>query len=180
MKKGRAFIFAAALVLLIHGGAAGQANQTSHTVTMEVDAIAVLNLTGGNITLSVSAPATGGQIPQDGTDSTCYLQYTSTVPSGQSRTLTVAWGGADTAPAGTSLKVTANPDGGTNEGSSAGQKTVSSSAQVVVNTVGSCFTGTGGTDGANLAYVLSVDTATSLVAGESQQATLTYTLTDAS
>ena len=180
MRKWKSTICAVSIILFVSGMVAGQANVVSHTVTMQVNDIAVLNLTGGNITLTVTAPATGGEVPQDGTDSTCYLQYTSTVPSSQTRNISVAWGGSDAAPAGTSLLVTATPSGGTNEGSTGGQKTITSSAQNVVTTIGSCYTGTGGTDGANLAYVLSVTTPTSLVASESQVATVTYTLTDAS
>lgn len=179
MKKVRLLTQAAALILLVSGSALGQANIDSHTVTMEVGNMAVLNLTGGNITLTIAAPGTGGQQPADDTDNTCYLQYTATVPSGLTRTLTVAWGAGDSAPAGCSLNVTAAPSGAAGEGSTAGLRTISSSAQTVVTGIGSCYTGTGGTDGANLSYVLTVTDASSLIAGDSQAATVTYTLTDA-
>ena len=179
MSKVRLVTLTATLVLLVCGSALGQANLDAHTVTMDVGNMAVLNLTGGNITLTIAAPGTGGQQPTDDTDNTCYLQYTATVPSGMTRNLSVAWGAGDTAPAGCSLRVTAAPSGAAGEGSTAGQRTISSSGQTVATGMGSCYTGTGGTDGANLGYVLTVTDASSLVAGDSEAATVTYTLTDA-
>jgi len=179
MKKLQLMTLGTAFVLLVCGSAMGQANVDSHTVTMVVGDIAVLNLTGGNITLTIAAPGTGGQQPVDDTDNTCYLQYTATVPSGMTRTLSVAWGAGDTAPGGCSLRVTATPSGVVGEGSTSGQRTLSSSAQSVVTAIGSCYTGTGALDGANLSYVLTVTDALTLVANESQAATVTYTLTDA-
>jgi hypothetical protein len=178
MKKMKLLTLAAALILLVSGSALGQANVASHTVTMEVGNMAVLNLTGGNITLTIAAPGTGGQQPADDTDNTCYLQYTATVPSGMTRTLTVAWEAGDTAPGGCELRVTTTPSGQAGEGSTAGQRTISSSGQAAVTSIGSCYTGTGGTDGANLSYVLTVTDPSSLVAGDSEAATVTYTLTD--
>jgi hypothetical protein len=157
--------------------ASATANQT---VTMQVNAICVLAATGNPSTLTVTAPAAGGADPVAASDNATYAQYTSTVPSSQTRKLTAAWGAADAAPAGCSLKLTATPPGGGNRGSSAGQITLTSTAQDVVSGIGSCATGVGGTDGAQLAYSLAVTSVTSLVAGESKSATVTLTLTDAS
>jgi len=156
--------------------AAATANQT---VSMQVNAICVLGVTGSPSTLTVSAPATGGDTPSNPSSNTTYAQYTSTVGASTTRKLTAAWGGSDAAPAGCSLKLTATPSGGTNQGTSAGQITMSATAQDVITTIKSCATGTGGSNGAQLTYVLSVDTVTSLVAAESKSATITLTLTDA-
>lgn len=178
MRKCRSLFLAATLILFSAVLASAQTDTASHTVTMTVNAIAVLDITGGNINLIIEAPGTGGQTPSNDTDTTCRLQYTTTVASSLTRTITVAWGGSDAAPAGTSLRVQVAPSGQTNEGSTAGQRTISSSAQTVITGIGSCATGTSGSSGALLTYTLSVDTMTSLVAGESQSATVTYTLTD--
>jgi hypothetical protein len=151
----------------------------NQTVTMQVNAIGVLAVTGNPSTLTVSAPAAGGATPSNPSNNGTYVQYTSTVGSSDSRKLTAAWGGSDAAPAGCSLKLTATPSGGTNEGTTAGQITLSSTAQDIVTTIKSCATGTAGTNGAQLTYLLSVDAVTSLVAGESKSATVTLTLTDA-
>lgn len=156
--------------------ASSTANQT---VSMQVNAICVLGVTGNPSTLTVSAPATGGDTPSNPSSNTTYAQYTSTVGAATTRKLTAAWGGSDAAPAGCSLKLTATPSGGTNQGTGAGQITMSATAQDVITTIRSCATGTGGSNGAQLTYLLSVDTVTSLVAAESKSATITLTLTDA-
>lgn len=153
----------------------------SHQVTMQVLDIALLRITGGDITLTIGPPGTPGLPPGNATNSTCRLQYTALVPSGESRLMTVAWGAGDVAPAGTELRVTATPAGlgsGASEGASAGLVVISASATNVITGILSCYTGIGGTDGAQLDYVLAVTAAGSLVAGETQVATVTYTLTD--
>jgi hypothetical protein len=95
------------------------------------------------------------------------------------RSITAAWGGSDAAPAGCSLtlEVTALTAGcGTQES----QITMSAIAQDIVTDIGSCATGTGGTDGGRLTYTLSVDDVTQLDASDDQSVTVTLTLTDAS
>ena len=173
-------ILAAVFILFFHSVFFAQ-TQDTHPVTINISGIAVISLVGGNLSLSVTSPGTGGQPPQYDTDNTCYLQYTSCVPTGQTRTLTVAWGAGDSAPAGCVLQLIITPSGGAGEGSSSGgRRTISGSAQTIVTGITRCATGTSATDGANLAYGLSVSDATSLVAGESRSATVTFTLTDAS
>jgi hypothetical protein len=136
----------------------------TQTVTMSVNAIGVLAVTGNPSTLSVSAPTVGGDTPSNPSSNTTYAQYTSTVGSTGTRKITAAWGGTDAAPAGCSLKLAAAPAGGTNQGSTAGQITLSSTAQDLITAIKSCATGTAATNGAQLTYVLSVNSVTSLVA----------------
>lgn len=160
-------------------GLASAQSTANQTVTMQVNAIGVLRVTGNPAALVVSAPASGGLVPDNPQNNSTYAQYTSTVPSGQTRRLTAHWGASDEAPAGCSLKLTATTPGG-NQGSSAGQITLSATAQNVVTGIRSCATGQGPTSGAQLTYVLSVDDVELLVAGETKTATVTLTLTDAS
>ena len=178
MKTLKALLVGVVSCLVIAGFALA-VSTANQTVTMQVNAICVLGVTGNPSTLTVSAPATGGQTPSNPSSNTTYAQYTSTVASATTRKLTAAWGGSDAAPAGCSLKLAATPSGGTNQGTTAGEITMSGTAQDVVTTIGSCATGTGPTSGAQLTYTLSVDTVTSLVASESKSATVTLTLTDA-
>jgi hypothetical protein len=178
MKTLKALAVGVVSALGISGFVFGVSTATQ-TVTMQVNAICVLAVTGNPSTLTVSAPATGGQTPSNPSSNSTYAQYTSTVPSAQTRKLTVAWGGSDAAPAGCSLKLSATPSGGTNQGTTAGEITMSATAQDAITTIRSCATGTGPTSGAQLTYTLSVDTVTSLVASESKSATVTLTLTDA-
>jgi hypothetical protein len=178
MKKFTMFILAAALYFCFTGLAAA-ADTATQTFDLTVSEICLIDVTGNPASLTIVAPTTGGETPANPADSSTYAQYTSTVASGLTRKITANWGGTDSAPAGTSLKLLATPSGGTNEGSSAGQITVSSTAADVVTAIGSCATGTGATDGARLKYTLSVDTMTSLVANETENVTMTLTLTDA-
>jgi len=151
---------------------------TTQTVVMQVNAICVLAVTGNPSTLSVSAPTTGGQTPVSGSSTSTYAQYTSTVAASTNRKITAKWEAGDAAPAGCALKLTATPAGG-NQGTGAGQISMTSTAQDIVTAIKSCATGTGGSSGAQLSYALEVSDATALVAGESKSATVTMTLTDA-
>jgi hypothetical protein len=177
-RKFKALVMGAVLGLGLVGliGAATSVNQT---VTMGVNSICVLAVTGNPGALTVTAPANGGATPSNPTDNTTYAQYTSTVGAGTTRRLTAQWGGSDAAPAGCALRMTATPQGG-NRGATTGQITLSSTAANIVTGIRSCVTGTGGSNGAQLAYELAVMDVESLVAGQSQVATITLTLTDAS
>jgi len=177
--KARKAILSGAVIGLGLVGLMFAAATATQTVTMQVNAICVLAVTGNPSTLTVTAPATGGQAPSNGSNTATYAQYTSTVASGTTRKITAKWESGDAAPAGCALKLTATPSGGTNQGTSAGQITVTSTAQDVVTTIRSCVTGTGGSNGAQLSYSLEVSDATALVASESKSATVSLTLTDA-
>jgi len=151
---------------------------TTQSVTMQIGAISVLGTTGNPATLAVAAPAQGGGTPTNPSSNTTYAQYTSTVAAGVTRKLQANWGTTDAAPAGCSLLLTATPAALLNQGSTAGQITMSSTATNIVTAIGSCATGTGATNGAQLAYVLSINTMTSLVSGDNHTVTITLTLTD--
>ncbi len=144
--------------------------------------ICLVGVTGNPGSLTVSAPAVGGSDPVSPTDSSTYAQYTSTVSSGLTRVLTAELDPlSDSAPPGCSLKLTATPSGGANEGTSSGQITLTTNPQNIITGIGGCATGTGATDGAQLTYVLSVDSITSLVADPaSSVASIILTLEDAS
>ncbi len=160
-------------------GLVGAAATTSHSVQMQVREICLLGVTGAPAALAINPPAAGGQTPANAADNSTYLLYTSTVVVGKSRVITAAWGASDAAPAGCSLKLTATPGGGANQGASAGQITMATTAKNIVTTIKSCATGSAAGNGARLAYVLSVDDVTALVANESKTVTITFTLTDA-
>lgn len=177
MKTFKALAIGSVLGLGIVGLMEAAATATQ-TVTMGVNTICVLAVTGNPAALTVTAPAVGGATPSNPTDNTTYAQYTSTVGAGTTRRLTAQWGGSDAAPAGCALRLTAGPQGG-NRGVTAGQITLSSVAANIVTGIRSCATGTGAGVGAQLTYELAVTDAESLVAGASTTATITLTLTDA-
>ncbi len=177
MKTWKTFLMGTIITAAVSGLAFASAT-TTQTVTMQISSISVLGTTGNPATLAVSAPAQGGATPANPTTNTTYAQYTSTVATGVTRRLQANWGTTDGAPAGCSLLLTATPGTGTNQGTSAGQITMSSTATNIVTGIGSCATGTGATNGAQLAYTLSINTMTSLVAGDNHTVTITLTLTD--
>ncbi|MFC2170055.1 hypothetical protein ACFLRM_05790 [Acidobacteriota bacterium] len=178
MKKQKSLILSVSFLFLFAATASAQTDTAEHDVTMQVDPIAVLDIHGTDITLTVEAPAIGGETPSNPQNDTCWLQYTSTVGSDLTRSINVNWAG-DTAPSGCILWITATPSGNLNEGASAGAQSFEAVLpKNVITGIGSCATGIGFGNGANLFYTLAVDTMTSLVAGESNTATVTYTLLD--
>ena len=161
-------------------GAAALTDTDSHTVTMTVDEIALVNLDDTtNITLTIVAPASGGQQPVNAINATKQLQYTSVVTPLATRTITLSWGGAG-APAGTSLlaEVTGIISTIGSCGTTTGSITVSTTDTSLVNAIGGCATGTGATDGAALQYTLQIDDFTLLQAAQTTNETLTFTLTE--
>jgi hypothetical protein len=177
MKTWKALLAGIAVAAGVTGLAYAAATATQ-TVTMQIASISVLAMTGNPATLAVSAPAQGGATPANPSSNTTYAQYTSTVATGVTRRLQANWGTTDAAPAGCTLLLTATPAALPNQGSTAGQITMSSTAANIVTAIGSCATGTGATNGAQMAYVLSINTMTSLVAGDNHTVTVTITLTD--
>ncbi|MBO6517862.1 MAG: hypothetical protein JJ975_15055, partial [Bacteroidia bacterium] len=88
-------------------------------------------------------------------------------------------------PGGMLLKVTAQSDAGNGDGkmgTSAGQITLTSSDQTVVNGIGSCYTGDGANNGHNLTYSLELDPTAGSYADidfdEDVTLTITYTISN--
>ena len=73
--KGIVAVAATAALLGLMASGALAASSANHTVTVQVNAINELALTGGNITLTIST-ATAGQQPDAATNSTCTLAWT--------------------------------------------------------------------------------------------------------
>ena len=169
MKRAWLSLLVAGWMTLAFAGIAGAASDTAtHDVTVTLNEIVELEVTGGSITLTFSAPADPGDLPAAVTDATCALDWTSSVSSG-SRAITAALSTVYTT--GIVLKVTVTAPAGTN-GSAAPQVTLSAVAQNV-------FTGVTSENcsGATLTYEASL---TQMVDVTSETKTITYTLTDAS
>jgi hypothetical protein len=174
------FILLFAVACLILVGAVLAADTATQTVQLNVDEICVIDVTGDPAALTIAAPAVGGQTPADATDNSTYAQYTSVVCGTAARALTANWAAGDAAPSGCelSLEVTSLTAGC---GSAVvGGITVSGTAQNIVGSIGSCATGTGASDGAQLTYTLSVTDNSQLDSCDDQTVTITLTLTDAS
>jgi len=167
------------IVFMFIAGFAFAADTAAHDVTLNVVDVCLIDLNStATITLNTIAPAAGGMDPTGDTNNSKLLQYTSLVPTGQTRVITANWGGADAAPAGTSLllEVTSVPAGC---GTAGAQITIDDTARNIITAIGSCATGVGA-NGAALLYTFSVDNVGLLVVGDTSTVTVTFTLSDAS
>ena len=181
MKKLNVVLFFILILLFFQTGEVLAADVTDMmAVHMSVESMATLDTKpGDDITLTVSAPETAGDTPADIINDANYLQYTVTVTALGTKKITTQLSAAVLT--GCSLKLQATVGSGTNEGTSAGQVTLSNeSASNIITGIKTCATGTGSTDGAKLTYTLTVDTMTSLVVEEEKHLNVTFTLTDAS
>jgi len=177
MKKLCAMFLGMVILVGIAGVATAQ-DTASHDVILQISEICVIDVApAGSITLTLGTVTTGGDTPADATNNTKYLQYTSLVPSGETRRITAALDSGESAPAGTALRVQASGISG-NEGTPAGQITLTDSATDLVTGIGSCATGTGATDGAQLTYTFTVTDFSQLEVTAGSTVTVTYTLTD--
>jgi len=154
-------------------------------VTITVDAIALIKVSGSDLTFAVESPgaAAAGELPVVNDSNTpTYIQYTSVVASG-ARKIDVKASAA--LPAGLKLNIRAGtPTGHGGVGTPvAGGVMVDSTGpttdQTIITGISSCATGSGGTQGPAIYYTLSIDEATfgSLTTAGASGITLTYTLT---
>jgi len=179
MKKLNVILIIAIILILCNIGEVLAADVSdTMTVHMSVEEIAIVNINPGNeVSLTITAPDTAGDVPADIVNDLNYLQYTSTVSESATKKITAQLSGAILV--GCSLKLESTVGSGSNEGTSAGQVTLSSeSASDIITGIGTCATGTSSTNGAKLTYTLTVDDISSLIAGEDKYRTVTFTLTD--
>jgi len=176
--RSRAFkaVLIGALCAFLLTGQIRSATTVTSAVSVSIASFCLMAVTSSSVSLAIANPATPGAVPANPTSTGTYAQYSSTVASGVTRRITAAWATGNSAPTGCELRLTATP--GSGQGSSAGQIVVSTTARNIVTGIGGCATGTGATNGAQLAYTLNIVTMTSLVANESKSASITLTMTD--
>jgi len=193
-------LFLAAVIVLSANAAIAQGPvSTSHIVNIQIPEIALLDLEGpgdvSDITLSGSMPADAGLPmtfePLIATNATIWMNYTSIVKGNgaggaTSRNVFVKITGAGDVPAGLKLTVEAGIYEGTGKGTK-GTKTGTiildkTTDAVIVEGIGSVYTGNKTTNGHQLTYKLDyAGTATDyadLDFSNSGDLTITYTLTD--
>ncbi len=155
------------------------ADQESHIVSISVPNICMLDINNtDNVAFVIIQPLGGaGEAPEinDDTDNSKQLWYTSIVPSGQERQVTVA---SDVdVPAGLTLNVAASePTGGAGARGTGTNVDLSTSAQPIIDGIGTCYSSR--INGAGITYTLSIDDPTNLVEADTDL-TVTFTLTDA-
>jgi hypothetical protein len=185
-------LFAALIVLAANATFAQDTNVDSHTVTIGIPEVALLDLesaTGNAITLQGTAPTEAGEAASfNASNSDVWINYSSIVGSvtEPSRNVTVQITDGDV-PNGLVLSVLASQDNGQGDGTmgtanAAAIELSTTTADKIIDGVGSSYTGNGANKGHNLTYSLALDTAAGSYAqvdfDQATVLTVTYTLSD--
>jgi len=188
--KNKKFFIGLMVIALIFGlsGSVWAAVAVDDTVGLQVDTIHLIAITASDEDLLISdIGSTAGLIPADSTgEKFAYLKYT-TLVGGDSGVISYKITALlDKAPPlGTELQVktTIGAAGSGSQGTGIEAFTTIpidfTTALDVVTTIPSCYTGTGGTDGAKVAYKLVVSDFSALVPVATSDMTITYTIQDA-
>ncbi len=181
MKKGLLYLgmMAVMMGLVTTNAMAQDTYEAGEAVSYSLPAMRILDLEGVAPTLTFVAPIQAGAAIADVTSSTSWINYTSIIESLATNKVSVAITG--TVPAGTTLKVVAAAHAGTGDGTygtPTAAVTLSATAQNLITTIGSCYTGDGNTNGHQLTYTWSVNPASyaSVVAAAGTGITATYTI----
>jgi len=185
MKLQNLFI-ASALLFATTAINAQDTNEDSHTVTIGIPNVALLDIEGGNITLDVEAPIEAGDaVDFSATNSSTYINYSSIVGEGVERIVTVKITGEVDLPSGLDLLVKATGDEGYGEGTKgdavAATIVLNSDSQTIIKEIGSAYTGNGVNKGHNLIYSIAQSDDSDSYSNlkfESKTVTITYTLSD--
>ena len=178
MKKIRFISSVLVLGLIIAGTGFALTDTAVHSVSIEIQEVALLALNSTALVPLVSqnpAGGAGGEVEAD-TDNSKQLYYTSVVATGLTRTISVYSDVA--APTGTTLSVTPTVGSATGAGTAAGKTAIPvgvGAAVDIITAIGSTATGTGA-GAASLLYTLDVVATSSLETTAATTLVLTYTL----
>ena len=189
MKK-LAVITVLALTLAISTSVSAQSDShtANHNVTLSIPQVILLDIEGGSaITLSADAPTEAGDaltFSSNATNNSLWLNYSSIAPSA-SATRKITAKLDNSAPSGMALKVTAGTYAGSGlgtKGSTAGPKSLTTTATDIVTGIGSCYTQSGANKGHQLTYSLELsasnDAAYSALVQGNTTLSVTYTIVD--
>ena len=137
-----------------------QTNAADHDISLGLPEVALLGTQSGPVNLELSGTMAAGEaVLASKSDSSAYLQYSSVISEGSTRTLYAKVTG--TVPAGTFLKAKAKAPGTNSSGDYdtliATDVTLSATDSPLVTAIGSCYSGTAATDGYNLKYTWGLD-----------------------
>ena len=190
--KLKNLLFAALIVFTAKGAFAQDTNTDTHTVTIGIPEVALLDLesaTGTAITLNGTAPSEAGEaMVFNAKNSDIWINYSSIVgsKSDPSRNVTVQITDGQV-PDGLVLSVVAAQDAGKGDGTmgKAEKDAIALStkkADKIIDGVGSAYTGNGAKKGHNLTYTLTLDSSKGSYAkvdfDQAQTLSITYTLSD--
>ncbi|PXY01657.1 hypothetical protein DF185_09320 [Marinifilum breve] len=178
----RKIVTLAMMVFASYFGFAQDSGTASHTLSVTVPEVAILDLESPGTTaiaLSFTAPTEAGMGVEGSSNSDLWLNYSS-IKSTVNPTRTVNVQMSKIIP-GADIKVAAAAHAGTGEGAvgtPAGELTLTTSAQTLVNGIGSCYTGDGVSNGHNLTYSLVVGSDYSALEKTNEPVTITYTISN--
>ncbi|HKJ79431.1 MAG TPA: hypothetical protein VKA10_07845 [Prolixibacteraceae bacterium] len=181
----------AAILFFLGTAIAQDDNSAKHNVSIDIPTIAILDIEdadgeAASISLepNIDVLEAGDAVSFTGaTDNSLWLNYTSVVTDGATRTVSAKISsGASTLPEGISLVLSvagASNGKGTLGTAVSGDITLGASNETIVNNIGSCYTENGATNGHNLTYKVAMDNDefASLVA-TNYTVEVTYTITD--
>jgi len=152
------FQFALLLILvsfLIPGRMVAQSYTAGDLITLQVQDFSLIDTNHAPVSLTLSASVAGNPV-QSVSNSNMYVKISSVVPGGTHRSITARIA-SGTVPAGTNLSLVAAPSTTANSGGSLGTvistpMILSATDQILVNSIASCYTGTGYNDGYRLTY----------------------------
>jgi hypothetical protein len=142
--------------------------------------MAILDVEGVAPSLTVVVPSEAGTVIEAVSSNTSWINYTSIIETGSTNKVSVILSGT-AVPAGTTLKVVAAAHAGTGDGTYGTPTTavtLNQTAQDLITTIGSSYTGSGNTNGHQLTYTWSVDADAyaTVVTAAAADITATYTI----
>jgi len=154
-------------------------------IVLKLPQVSLIDTDHAQIEMELTANTAGESIETIATNSDMWIKVTSVVPGGTHRDIKAKITG--TIPSGTILKLQAAPatpshSAGVLGSPNASPLTLSAVDQYLIYNIGSCYTGTGPTDGYNLTYTWSIVNPTvnfgNLEATPSTTITIYFTLTE--
>lgn len=175
-------------VLLLFPGLGGMLNAQTwvagQNVTLNVNDYALIATNNATVSMNMTTSTAGNSVAQTSNNS-LYVKISSIVPSGQRRLITARISNG-TVPAGTTLTIqsascTTAHSGGTRGYAWPFATTLSTSDQFLVWGIGTCYTGTGSTDGYRMTFTwkLNNNADYSAISSGTYVITVVFTLTEA-
>jgi hypothetical protein len=162
------------MICAIHGTA------QTHSVSLTLPSFAKFAVApaGTAITVSRTTPVQGGDMLLPITDVSKWINYTSSVASGRTRSIMVRQ--LDALPSSVFLRIACGPCGTCLEGICGNGNTINISGtdQLLVSGIGGCYTGSGISNGRQLTFRLDISNWTTLTAFSSSNIRIQFTMID--
>ncbi|MFC2118256.1 hypothetical protein ACFLTI_02275 [Bacteroidota bacterium] len=155
MKKLITSVILTCLLLIASLHLNAQDNAANHSLTLGLPEVALLSTQSSSVNLTLSANTTAGEpIVATISDSSAYIQFSSVISTGSTRTLSAKYTG--TMPGGTYLAARVQAPNANTAGDYgtlvASDVTLGLTDNTLVSDIGSCYSGTSADDGYRLKY----------------------------